>query len=137
LCGPDAMMTSLRRLFVDQLGVPDAEILQEAFTSPVAKEGTESDSAELAPSATAGIMFQRSGKATEIVAPSTVLEAAEDIGVAIPFECRSGICGQCKTRLLSGTVAMAVQDALTPADRSNRVILACQARAVGNVVIDA
>jgi ferredoxin len=32
---------------------------------------------------------------------------------------------------------MAVQDALTPADRSNRLILACQARAVGDVVIDA
>jgi ferredoxin len=57
--------------------------------------------------------------------------------VAIPFECRSGICGQCKTHLVSGTVTMDVQDALSPLDRSKRLILACQARAVGNVVVDA
>ncbi|TMQ03793.1 MAG: hypothetical protein E6J90_52835, partial [Deltaproteobacteria bacterium] len=34
LCGPDAMMAAMRRLFVDELGVPDAEVLQEAFVSP-------------------------------------------------------------------------------------------------------
>jgi hypothetical protein len=34
-------------------------------------------------------------------------------------------------------VTMDVQDALTPADRANRLILACQARAVGGVVVDA
>jgi ferredoxin len=32
---------------------------------------------------------------------------------------------------------MAVQDALTPADRAKRLILACQARAVGDIVLDA
>jgi hypothetical protein len=32
---------------------------------------------------------------------------------------------------------MDVQHALTPADRSNHLILACQARAVGDVVVDA
>lgn len=36
LCGPDPMMTAMRRLLVDQLGVPDAEVLEEAFVSPPA-----------------------------------------------------------------------------------------------------
>ncbi|MBC7975398.1 MAG: ferric reductase-like transmembrane domain-containing protein, partial [Myxococcales bacterium] len=36
LCGPDPMMTAMRRLLVDELGVPDAEVLQEAFVSPPA-----------------------------------------------------------------------------------------------------
>jgi ferredoxin len=87
--------------------------------------------------AIASVRFQRAGKSVEAQADLTVLEAAEDAGVAIPFECRSGICGQCKTHLISGTVTMDVQDALTPADRSKRLILACQARAVGDVVVDA
>jgi hypothetical protein len=39
--------------------------------------------------------------------------------------------------LISGVVAMDVQDALTPGDRAKRLILACQARAVGDVVVDA
>ena len=67
----------------------------------------------------------------------SVLEAAEEAGVAIPFECRSGLCGQCKTQLVSGRVTMDVQDALTAADRSRGVSLACQARATRDLEIDA
>ena len=50
----------------------------------------------------------------------------------------TGLCGQCKTALVSGRVAMEVQDALTAADRGRGLILACQARAVtADVVVDA
>jgi len=143
------MMTAMRRLLVDELGIPDAEILQEAFVSPPARPGDAEAGPVGEPAAPAdagggmpaagdvppSVAFQRAGKTAE--AASTVLEAAEDAGVAIPFECRSGICGQCKTRLVSGTVTMAVQDALTPADRAKRLILACQARAIGDIVVDA
>ena len=152
VCGPDAMMTAMRRLLVDELGVPDAEILQEAFVSPAAGDAAAAGAAAADPptagaaaadppagdpTAPASIRFQRTGKTAELATELTVLEAAEDAGVAIAFECRSGICGQCKTRLVSGTVTMAVQDALTPADRAKRLILACQARAVGDIVLDA
>lgn len=152
LCGPDRMMTAMRRLLVDELGIPDGEVLQEAFVSPPALAPAPA-SGDAEPSAAvpgepgpgvgpgdgaiASVRFQRAGKSVEAQADLTVLEAAEDAGVAIPFECRSGICGQCKTHLISGTVMMDVQDALTPADRSKRLILACQARAVGDVVVDA
>ena len=135
LCGPDPMMTAMRRLCVE-LGVPDAEIHQEAFIStPPVEPGASADE-PIEPGAPADITFQKAG----VTAPSTsltVLEAAEESGVAIPFECRSGICGQCKTRLVSGKVAMEVQDALTPADRSKGLILACQARAARDIVVDA
>jgi ferredoxin-NADP reductase/DMSO/TMAO reductase YedYZ heme-binding membrane subunit len=148
LCGPDPMMTAMRRLLVDQLGIPDAEVLQEAFVSPPAGGNQDDVLATAAPEPVSGgdspaageianVRFQRAGKTTELPAELTVLEAAEDAGVTIPFECRSGICGQCKTHLISGTVTMGVQDALTPADRAKRLILACQARAVGDVVVDA
>ena len=142
LCGPEPMMRAVRRLLVDQLGIPDAEVLEEAFVSPPAPGAAdaavatphESDSTSGGEGAT--VRFARAGKTVEPPAGSSVLEAAEDAGVTIPFECRSGICGQCKTRLLSGTVRMDVQDALTPADRSKRLILACQAHAIGDVVVD-
>jgi ferredoxin len=35
----------------------------------------------------------------------TVLEAAEAAGLALPFGCRTGACGTCTARLLSGDVA--------------------------------
>ena len=150
VCGPDAMMTAVRRVLVDELGVPDAEVLQEAFISPmdaVEAGGAEAETtSEVDPTTSGGsaanampasVRFERTGKVAELATGLTVLEAAEDAGVSIPFECRSGICGQCKTRLVSGRVEMTVQDALTPADRSRRLILACQARAVGEIIVDA
>jgi ferredoxin-NADP reductase/DMSO/TMAO reductase YedYZ heme-binding membrane subunit len=153
VCGPDPMMTAIRRLLVDQLGIPDEEVLQEAFVSPPAPAGEDDAPAAASPAPAVGggpaasgggetgevasVRFQRAGKLAELPADLTVLEAAEEAGVTIPFECRSGICGQCKTHLISGTVTMDVQDALTPVDRSKRLILACQARAVGDVVVDA
>ncbi|HET7504703.1 MAG TPA: ferric reductase-like transmembrane domain-containing protein [Kofleriaceae bacterium] len=154
VCGPDPMMAAMRRLLVDEIGIPAPEVLEEAFVSPPAAserdpgaatpgEAPASAGADPGPvlAASAGeaasVTFQRAGKSAELSPELTVLEAAEDAGVAIPFECRSGICGQCKTRLISGTVTMEVQDALTAIDRSRRLILACQARAVGDVVVDA
>ncbi|MEO7730025.1 MAG: ferric reductase-like transmembrane domain-containing protein [Kofleriaceae bacterium] len=140
VCGPDPMMTAMRRLLVDQLHVPDAEVLEEAFISPPAPvdaaDAGDAPAAQRAPGEPGSVRFARANKTAELV-ELTVLEAAEEAGVEIPFECRSGICGQCKTRLISGNVTMDVQDALTPADRSKRLILACQARPVGDVVVDA
>ena len=140
LCGPDPMMTGVRATLV-AMGIPDGEIHQEAFVSPPA---TSDDAAGATPAADAGapaeggtVTFQRSGATADAPADQTVLEAAEDAGVAIPFECRSGICGQCKTRLISGRVTMESQDALTAADRTKGLILACQAHAAGEIVIDA
>src|SRR5262249_44960693 len=81
--------------------------------------------------------FARSGKSLRISAHKTVLEAAEDLGVRINYDCRSGICGQCKTKLLDGHVTMETQDALTPVDRANNLILSCQARCIDQVAVEA
>jgi glycine betaine catabolism B len=133
LCGPDPMMTAMRKLLVE-MGIPDGEIHQEAFISP-ASSGT-GEAVEEVGEGERTIDFKQSDKRIQITNGLTVLEAAEDAGVSIPYECRSGICGQCKTRLLTGRVAMEVQDALTPIDKSKGLILACQARPVNDITLD-
>jgi ferredoxin-NADP reductase len=85
----------------------------------------------------ATLTFARSRKSLPISAKKTVLEAAEDLGVSISYDCRSGICGQCKIKLLAGHVAMETQDALTPIDRANNLILSCQARCIDQVAVEA
>jgi len=142
LCGPTPMMTAMREILVG-LGVPDAEILQEEFLSrPDIEPGAESvvsDDLEepLADGQLPTIRFARSNRSAELRLEQTVLEAAEDAGVTIPFECRSGICGQCKTPLIAGRVRMDVEDALTAADRANGLILACQAHATRDIEVNA
>jgi len=146
LCGPSAMMAAMRELLAE-LGVAESQVRTEAFVSPPSYAaldarpagalGLETGASTTPASGLVRIQFAASRKSVEVLAERTVLEAAEEAGVAIPFECRSGICGHCKTRLLGGQVAMETQDALTAPDRANALILACQARAVDNITVEA
>ncbi len=85
----------------------------------------------------ASITFARSGKSKSMSSDQTVLEASEELGVEIPYDCRAAICGTCKTRLLDGTVRMDADDALDPVDRAGRFILSCQARCLDAVIVNA
>jgi ferredoxin len=67
----------------------------------------------------------------------TVLDLAESLGVPIDSQCRAGICGTCRCKLLAGRVTMEARDALSDADEADGYILACQARATEDVTIEA
>jgi ferredoxin-NADP reductase len=143
LCGPTEMVEPLKSA-LRELGVAEEEMKSEAFGSPgrkrsdgstaLAPEGSENSNGA---ASTSSIRFARSNKHLAGVGTQTVLELAESLGIALPFDCRSGVCGQCKTGLLSGSVVMATEDALDSLDRANGLILACQARCRDDVVVDA
>ena len=83
------------------------------------------------------VEFSRSGKSGPLAPDQCVLEAAEAIGVAIDFSCRVGTCGTCVVPLLKGAVTMEVEDGLLPEDKARGIILACQAKSAGALVVDA
>ncbi len=58
----------------------------------------------------------------------TILEAAIAQGIPYPHGCRSGNCGACKSRLISGEVEMSPYSefALTEDERDQGLILACR-----------
>jgi len=60
----------------------------------------------------------------EISTKTSLLEAAEEMGIQLPFECRSGVCGQCKTKLLKGRVVMETEEDITLAEKSKGFVLA-------------
>lgn len=155
VCGPDAMMTSTRELLI-KMGVLQSRIQFEAFVSPgVPRRAAEADGelatisseskpwlsvdpppdTELLMAATA--TFARSGKTATLIPQTTILEASELVGVGLPFECRSGICGQCKVKLVAGSVVMETEDAISPAEKRAGWVLACQSRALSDVTVDA
>jgi ferredoxin-NADP reductase len=136
LCGPPPMMEAMQAILAE-LGVPKEQVKTESFTLARGKAEPERHVLETRPAVAVSITFARSGKSAPLPPDRTVLEVAESIGVEIPNVCRAGVCGLCKTRLLSGSVTMAIQDALTPEDKAKDLILACQARSTVPVSVEA
>ncbi|RQR37642.1 pyridoxamine 5'-phosphate oxidase [Burkholderia sp. Bp9143] len=103
LCGPSAFMRDLYD-GLRALNVPDERIRFEAFgPSSVVRSATRAAGAPLVVSRS--VVFRRSARdAAWTAADGTLLEFAEGQGVAVPSECRSGSCGTCATRVLSGAV---------------------------------
>jgi len=59
----------------------------------------------------------------------TVLDAAEREGIGLPYGCRTGACGTCVGRLLSGDLAFErPQRALKDRHREDGYLLTCIAR---------
>ena len=119
-------------------GVAEGLIHQESFASP-SRNATTTAAATFNTASTteATLNFARSGKQINDLMGRTVLEIAETNGITIPYDCRAGVCGQCKTCVLSGNVLMDADNALDANDRTNGFILACQARCQDAVVIEA
>jgi glycine betaine catabolism B len=73
---------------------------------------------------------------TPIAENETILDVADQAHVFIDNACRSGTCGACRVKLLSGKVLMPVEDSLTQGEKARGYILACQALAQSDVVVE-
>ena len=133
ICGPPAIMEAVKASLIE-LGLAESQIKTEAFGTlkrdPTMKSGASRKIAGRA-------LFQASSATLPVSAGQTLLEAADAAGIFIDNACRSGTCGSCRVKLISGSVRMPVEDALTGEDRAEGYILACQAEINGNVAVDA
>jgi len=133
ICGPPSMMESVKAALL-ALGAADAHIKTEAFgtvtRNPTAKGARSTEVA-------GQIWFQASNLRVPAPPDATVLDVADEAGIYIDNACRSGTCASCRVKLASGKVNMAVEDALTTQDKADGYILACQAKLIGDIAIDA
>jgi len=132
LCGPEGYMDHVRGILLS-LDVDPSKILQERFGGKKLAASQELETET--PDGT--IEFTGSARTCRSSAGRTLLETAELNGISIPSSCRQGQCGTCATRLLSGVATMDCEDGLDPALKTQGYVLACVARAQGNVSVDA
>ena len=108
VCGPPPMMESLVPA-LRAWGVPEEDIHFEAFGPASARSALgASQVAALVGAAPLEITFRRSGRTLRWDGRDpSLLDFAERHGVAIDTGCRSGSCGSCETKLVSGEVRYA------------------------------
>lgn len=139
LCGPRTFMTDIRAALL-KLGVPPEAIKTEDFNSFVHANAQRLPTLSSRPAQSPlgyKITFSKSDKTAQSLPDETILECAERSGVAIEYSCRTGTCGTCITKLLSGTVRMPIANALEPDEIANNYVLACQAIPTSTVIVEA
>jgi CDP-4-dehydro-6-deoxyglucose reductase len=85
------------------------------------------------------VTLQPSGQVFEVAAGEAVLAAALRQGFVLPYGCKNGACGSCKGKILEGAVDYGTyqKKALTDEEKAQGKALFCQARPLGDVVIEA
>lgn len=85
------------------------------------------------------ITLQPSHISFEVEPGESILSAALRQGINLPYGCRSGSCGSCKSFLLEGSVEYSVEQALSLSNEEKQAgaALLCQAHATSDLVIEA
>jgi len=85
------------------------------------------------------VTIRPSGHEFDVESSESILEGALRAGYVLPYNCRNGVCGTCKNRVLSGRVDYggASPTTLTKEDKASGLALFCQAKALEDVEIEA
>ena len=85
------------------------------------------------------VTIQPAGVAFDVARDETILAAAMRAGVGLPYGCRDGACGSCKSRLVEGRVIHGAHQlkALSAAEEEGGYILTCCATPQTDCVVEA
>jgi ferredoxin-NADP reductase/MOSC domain-containing protein YiiM len=141
LCGPPRFMTGMKDALA-ALDVAGTRIHAEIFNGSESMTPGVVGAATRAPHPPEGdantgplVSFARSGIAAHWKASTyqSILELAEACDVPVRWACRTGVCHNCESGLVSGSVSYGPQPLEKPADGN---LLVCCSQPIGEVVID-
>jgi len=120
LCGPKNLMLKASMMLY-YMQFDDSQIHQETFTivepfRPASERYRDS---------LVQINYLNKNLLVPVKGGQTILEAAEMLGVELPYSCRSGICTTCAGRCKSGQVEMFTQNGWITTEASNGVVFTC------------
>lgn len=125
LCGPLTMINEVSDL-LENKGIDKSNIHFELFVAPVAPAVKSIDPNVEITSKVTVIMddeefsFDLSNKG------NTILDAAMDAGVDVPFSCKGAVCCTCKAKVTEGSARMEMNYALGDDEVEEGYILTCQ-----------
>jgi ferredoxin-NADP reductase len=143
-CGPAGYMASVRTM-LESAGFDMARYHQESFSfATLAKDEPEVAKAvedaerivQKAPTQGFRVHFSKIGMTIDCAPDETVLSAARKGGMRLPSSCRQGVCGTCKSKLVSGTVDMKAAGGIRPREIAQGLVLLCCSRPTSDLVVE-
>jgi ring-1,2-phenylacetyl-CoA epoxidase subunit PaaE len=134
LCGPGQMMQEVKNSLA-MFEVPETQVHQELFSlgsSPEMEQAEEDGSLKVQK-----ITLRYEGKdhSVEVQPHETILEAALNADIDIPYSCQAGMCTACMGLCTQGQVMMDEEDGLTDTEIKKGYVLTCVAHPMSDDVI--
>lgn len=125
LCGPQAMMDSV----VESLhlkGINRSYIHRESFHSSI-DEATRVAAQQEAGVANHTVEIIYDGESHKFMVPAdqTILAAAQELDIDLPYSCQSGLCTACRGKCISGKIHMDEREGLSDAEIDEGYVLTC------------
>jgi ferredoxin-NADP reductase len=133
-CGPAPFMAAARAI-VAELGVPACNYIEESFDAAVIDD-IDLPVAQEAATRMFAVDFAKQGRKIDVSGEQTVLSCAKKAGVKLPSSCSNGVCGTCKSKLVSGTVDMNHNGGIRQREIDAGLFLPCCSKPLSDLVID-
>ena len=111
LCGPSGLL-QLAQETLSALSVPEHNIHKEFFSPAPSSANTIIPVTEMQEVL---LHYYDQANLLEVIPGKSILDAALEDRIPLPYSCKSGTCGRCTAKLLSGQVHMNNNYALPPA----------------------
>ncbi|MGC9270912.1 2Fe-2S iron-sulfur cluster-binding protein [Acidiphilium sp.] len=135
-CGPAPFMAAIRAA-LPTLGVDRVNYHEESFDFATLNDAAPETQASPNNITTSfAVNFTKSARSIDIAADQFILAAARAAGMRLPSSCTKGMCGTCKSKLLSGHVDMQHQGGIRQREIDQGMILICCARPLSDLVIE-
>jgi len=121
LCGPEKMIQSATKLLKDK-SFNENQILFELFYSEASEKTTVTSK-----NSKATIIYDDETLSLEVPENMTILDAALQKNIDVPYSCQGGVCSSCIAKVSSGSASMLQNNILTDSEIEEGLVLTCQA----------
>ena len=130
LCGPEGMINAVNSV-LEEKGVEASKILFELFTASTVKSTTNSIGDG---KSNITILVDEEESTLEMSQKQTILEAALDNDLDVPYSCQGGVCSSCICRVTEGSASMRQNNVLTDNEVAEGLVLSCQAEPTSTTI---
>ena len=124
LCGPEGMMQEVLDM-LKMFEVPKERIFKENFNAPMLDEEVELPETDGLQTREITVKYDGDDFTFKVEPHQTILEAALELDIDLPYSCQAGMCTACLGKCTEGKIKMDEDDGLTEAEIKEGFVLTC------------